>query len=110
MTRQIHLDDHDEALAEAARSAIDAAFRQARMPAAVAKRIASRATSYRNRGRDGANRRHHFQGVCEASGAPLERAQAGLDELDPVLGYAGPVHLVSKKADSSGGYSCGLCQ
>ena len=109
MPRQIMLDDHDEALAELARAVIELAVNRAHRPSGVAKRIAMKATALRNRGRKAAIRRTPFPGVCEVSGLSLARAHADLDELDPVLGYFGPVRWVCKKANNSGKSTCGQC-
>ena len=85
----LELSDHDEKLADEARTAIRAAVGQAHAPAAVAKRIVAEAMKHRNRGRRAAKKRFPFAGVCEASGAPLNESDAVLDELEPELGYNG---------------------
>lgn len=105
----LELEDHDKILADNARAAIRYAVGKARAPIAVAKRIVAEAMKHRNRGRQAAIRRHPFRGVCEASGAPLERVDAVLDELEPERGYAGAVRWVCPKANSSGKRSCGVC-
>lgn len=109
MPRQIILDDHDEALAELARAIIELAVNRAHRPSGVAKRIAMKATALRNRGRKAAIKRTPFTGVCAKSGLKLDRNHADLDEIDPVLGYLGPVQWVCRKANNSGKSSCGQC-
>lgn len=106
---QILLDRHDQKLFEAAVRGIGAAFRQAHKPAAVAKKIVSRAVRYRNQGRTAAKRRHPFQGVCEISGKRLLQIDAHLDELYPSEGFTGGVRWVCPKANNSGLRSCGGC-
>jgi len=105
----LELDDHDKALTETARAAIRDAVGKARVPMAVVKRIVAEAMKHRNHGRDAAIRRRPFKGVCEASGAPLERVDAVLDELEPERGYEGAVRWVCPKANGSGKRSCGVC-
>lgn len=105
----IRLDAHDDALVKVAVAAMQEAFRSAHAPAAVAKRITVMAVRQRNRGRAGAIRQHPFQGVCEASGLPILRHDAVLDELEPERGYLGPVRWVCHKANNSGKRSCGQC-
>ena len=105
----LDLGDHDQELAENARRAIREAVRQARAPVAVAKRIVAEAMKHRNRGRSTAINRHRFKGICEASGAPLKKVDAVLDELEPERGYAGAVRWVCLKANGSGRRSCGVC-
>jgi hypothetical protein len=109
MPRHIHLDEHDEAIANLVRAVIDQAMAQSHQPSAVAKRIVVRAMAHRNQGRRAAIKKHPFAGCCEASGLPIERHDADLDELDPTLGYAGGVRWVCKKANNSGRHSCGKC-
>ncbi len=109
MARQIQLDEHDEALAELVRAMIDTAVRIAHRPSGVVKRITAKAVARRNRGRKAAMKRYPFAGKCEVSGRPLCREHADLDELDPVLGYNGPVRWVCKKANNSGTSTCGGC-
>lgn len=109
MPRQIHLDEHDESLAELVRAMIDQAVARAHQPSGVAKRIAAKAIACRNNGRDAAISRYPFKGICEVSGLPIEEQDADLDELEPELGYAGRVRWVCKKANNSGTRSCGKC-
>jgi len=99
------LDEHDRALVETVRQAMDKALRKSHTPTAVAKRIAVLAVRQRNKGRAAAKRRHPFAGICEASGRPLAVEHADLDELDPELGYAGRVRWVCKRANNSGKHS-----
>jgi hypothetical protein len=109
MARRIELDDHDEAKAEAVRKLIDDVIRESHNPVAVAKRIAQRATYHRNKGRDAAIKRYPFRGICEASGLPIDRSIAALDELEPEKGYAGKLRWVCQKANGDGKGSCGRC-
>jgi hypothetical protein len=103
------LDPHDEALVSAAKAAIEEAIASAHVPVAVIKRIVAFTVRHRNRGRADAIKRHPFKGICEASGKPLDRSHAHLDELEPELGYAGKVRWVCPRANNSGKYSCGGC-
>ena len=105
----LELDRHDQALFDAARMEIRAAIENARYPAAVAKKLVAEAMKHRNRGRHKAIKSYPFQGVCEASGKPLDRVDAVLDELDPELGYNGRLRWVCPKANHSGRRSCGHC-
>lgn len=105
----LKLNSHDEALVNAAIEAIKAAKSQAHTPVAVIKKIGAFVMRQRNRGRDAAIRKHPFTGICEASGAPLDRKHAHLDEIEPELGYSGPVRWVCPKANNSGRFSCGNC-
>lgn len=107
--RKIILNQHDEALVNAAFAAMHMAVESAHRPAAVARRISVLATGYRNRGRDAARRRYPFKGMCEASGLPLALEDADLDERETQLGYAGRLRWVCKKANNSGKRSCGGC-
>jgi hypothetical protein len=106
----LQLDEHDRALTELVRAAIDSAIANAHMRSAVAKRIAVVAMGHRNNGRNAAIRRYPFKNICEVSGAPLAREHADLDELDPELGYAGRLRWVCKLANNSGKASCGVCK
>jgi hypothetical protein len=110
MARKLQLDEHDEALVDLVRMAMDCAILHAHMPVAVAKRITTLAVRHRNRGRQAAMKRHPFTGVCEASGLALDFAHAHLDELEPELGYAGRVRWVCQRANNSGKHSCGGCK
>ncbi len=92
----IRLSQHDQELFERAVAAIRQAIVEAEMPPAVAKKIAAESMRHRNRGRSRARRRHEFQGICEASGLPLDKADAVLDELEPEKGYAGRVRWVCR--------------
>lgn len=105
----LNLDEHDYALVDVARAAIRAAVANANMPSAVAKRIVSEAVRHRNKGRADAIKRHPFQGICEASGLPLDDCDKVLDELEPEKGYAGKVRWICHKANNSGTRSCGGC-
>jgi hypothetical protein len=105
----IKLDSHDEVLVKTAVAAMREAFRAAHAPAGVAKRIVVAAVRQRNRGRSVAIRKHPFKGVCEASGQPILRHDAVLDELDAARGYFGRVRWVFYKANNSGKRSCGGC-
>jgi len=104
------LTEGDAALVAVVKAALDAAILSARQPSLVAKRIHALATRHRNKGRAAAIRRHPFGGVCEASGRPLAREHAHLDELDPELGHAGVVRWVCPRANNSGRFSCGACE
>ena len=103
------LDKHDQALVEKVRASIKKAITDAHLPVAVVKRIVSIAVNHRNIGRDAAIARHPFRGVCEASGLPLDRKHAHLDEMEPEIGYAGKVRWVCPRANNSGKHSCGGC-
>jgi hypothetical protein len=105
----LRLDKHDEVLVEQTKRAIQTAVASANMPSAVAKRIVTVAMKHRNKGRSEAMKRQPFKGVCEASGKPLEKKDAVLDELEPEKGYAGKVRWVCPKANNSGKRSCGVC-
>ena len=106
----IQLDEHDRALVGLVKTAIEAAISSANVPVAVAKRIVSIAMKHRNRGRSAAVRRYPFGGVCEASGQPIAREHAELDEQDPELGYKGRLRWVCQKANNSGTHTCGVCK
>jgi hypothetical protein len=108
-TTTLKLSPHDQALVDAAVTAMRSAFENAHAPPAVAKRIAVLAVRQRNKGRAAAIRRHPFCGVCEQSGRPLQRQDAVLDEVEPERGYAGRVRWVCHKANNSGKRSCGAC-
>ena len=54
-------------------------------------------------------KRHPFRGICEASGKPLDKVYAVLDECEPEKGYSGKVRWVCQKANNSGKHSCGFC-
>jgi len=110
MSRRLQLDEHDQALVEVVRAAMDAAVLGAHAPSAAAKRLTVLAVRHRNRGRAEAKKRHPFAGVCEASGLPLNFEHAHLDELQPELGYAGQVRWVCQRANNSGKHSCGACK
>jgi hypothetical protein len=105
----ILLDDHDMALVTVAHAAMRAAMAEAHCRSAVTRRIASLAVRYRNRGRKAAIKAKPFAGICEASGWPLDDRDKVLDEIDPELGYAGPLRWVCPKANNSGPRSCGGC-
>src|SRR6266705_2873998 len=98
----ITLEDHDAALVEVVKAAMDSGMLRAHRPSAVAKRIAVLAVRHRNIGRKAAMKRHPFGGVCEASRQPLAFEHAVLDELEPELGYAGGVRWVCQRANNSG--------
>jgi hypothetical protein len=105
----IKLNDNDSKLVRKARSIIKEAYESAYKPAAVARSIASYAVKFRNRGRPEAIKRHPFEGICEASGKPLDDRDKVLDELEPEKGYRGEVRWVCPKANNSGRRSCGGC-
>lgn len=107
--QMLTLNAHDEELVAVAKAAIEKAIAAAHVPVAVTKRISAFAVRHRNRGRTAAIRRHKFNGVCEASGKPLDRRHAHLDEIEPELGYAGKVRWVCPRANNSGTFSCGGC-
>lgn len=109
-TAVLNLDEHDRALVELARAVLDQAVLQAHSPSGVSKRLTSLAVRHRNKGRAAARRRYPFNGVCEASGQPLDAAHAHLDEPDPELGYAGRLRWVCPRANNSGNHSCGVCK
>jgi hypothetical protein len=106
----LKLDAHDQALVATIQAAMTGAISTAHTPVAVAKRISVLATALRNRGRDAARKRHPFKGICEASGMPLDRRHAELDEMEPELGYAGKLRWVCSRANNSGTHSCGGCK
>ena len=105
----LKLDEHDRALVERVQSAMKEAILNAHLPVAVAKRISVLATAQRNRGRNAAIRRYPFKGICEASGLPLGKEHAELDEMEPELGYDGKLRWVCQRANNSGKHSCGRC-
>ena len=105
----LNLDDHDQAIVSLVRSAMARAISDAHAPIAVAKRISVLATAQRNKGRDVAIRRYPFRGICEASGRPLDKDHAELDEIEPELGYGGKLRWVCQRANKSGKHSCGGC-
>jgi hypothetical protein len=105
----LNLDQHDIDLVKGVKAALDAAIAQAHQPIGVAKRVHSLAARHRNKGRAAAMRRHPFAGICEASGLPLERKHAQLDELEPELGFRGKVRWVCSVANNNGKHSCGRC-
>jgi hypothetical protein len=109
MVRKIELDDFDESNAESVRKQIDEVIAKSHNPVAVAKRIAQRATYHRNKGREAAIKRYPFKDTCEASGLPIDRSIASLDELEPEKGYAGKLRWVCQKANGDGKGSCGKC-
>jgi hypothetical protein len=106
----LKLDAHDQALVATVQAAMRGAISTAHTPVAVAKRIGVLATALRNRGRDVARKRHPFKGICEASGMPLDKKHAELDEMEPELGYAGKLRWVCSRANNSGTHSCGGCK
>ena len=106
----LKLDSHDEALAEAVKRSFKNAISKAHSPIAVIKRISAFTVRHRNQGRLAAMKRHSFTGICEASGASLDRKHAHLDELEPEIGYSGQVRWVCPRANNSGTFSCGVCR
>ncbi len=110
MIKKLKLDAHDTALVTLVKATLDAAIASAHAPSAVAKRLHSLAARHRMKGRAAAMKRHPFNNVCEASGAPLDKKYAQLDELDPEKGYAGRLRWVCSVANNSGRHSCGVCQ
>jgi len=109
MKKQFELDEHDNVLVEQVRKAIKEAYSVAHSPPGVARRMQGVAINYKMRGRTQAMKRYPFAGICEASGLPLERSIAALDELDPLLGYSGPLRWVCAKANGNGRGTCGKC-
>lgn len=109
MKRKIVLDDHDEALMLEAKAAILKACSLAHSLHGVARCLHSVASGQRRKGYHAAVKKHPFQGICEISGEPLEQIHAQLDELDPLLGYSGPVRWVCGKANGNHKHSCGRC-
>jgi hypothetical protein len=107
--RKIELDPHDEALMQAARAAIVDACNNAHSSSAVARCLHSVASGIRRRGYAKAVKKYPFKNICEKSGLALTRDHAQLDELDPMLGYEGPVRWVCAKANGNGKRSCGGC-
>ncbi|WP_347261141.1 hypothetical protein [Rudaea sp.] len=106
----LELNDDDKKLVSRVERAIEKAIASANAPVAVIKRIVTIAVRHRNKGRNAAIKRHPFQGICENSKRPLDRAHAHLDEIRSELGYAdGNVRWVCPKANNSGMYSCGGC-
>jgi len=105
----LNLDEHDKALVAAVQAAMQTALTDAHTPIVVAKRISVLATAQRNRGRREAIKRRPFKGICEASGKPLERQHAELEQMETELGYAGKLRWVCQRANNSGKHSCGSC-
>lgn len=103
--RQVVLNEHDETLAENVAAAIRRAYDGAHKPIAVARRIVSIAVGYRNKGRSAARKRP-FNGVCEATGRPLERRDAVLDEMNVEAGYLGEVRWTCPRCNNSGLQTC----
>jgi hypothetical protein len=106
----LKLDTHDQALVAILQAAMKDAISKAHMPAGVAKRISVLATALRNRGRNAARKGYPFKGTCEASGLPLDKKHAELDEMEPELGYEGKLRWVCSRANNSGTHSCGACK
>lgn len=109
MTRKLNLDNHDEALANAARKVIDDAVAKAHNPIGVAKRIVVRAVQHRNKGRNSAKKRYPFKGICEISGLPIDKIIASLDEMESEKGYSGKIRWICQKANNDGPGTCGKC-
>jgi hypothetical protein len=109
MTRKIELDEHDECLTVEVRKAIDEVIAKANNPIAVARRIGVIATGRRNKGREAAMKRYPFKGVCEASGLPIDKSIASLDEVETEKGYTGKLRWVCQKANNDGKGTCGKC-
>lgn len=105
----LKLDEHDQALVSAVQSTMQKAVLDAHIPIVVAKRISVLATAQRNKGRREAIKRIPFRGICEASGRPLERQHAELEQMEQELGYAGKLRWVCQRANNSGKHSCGKC-
>jgi hypothetical protein len=108
--RQLELDVNDEALVERVLAVIDEAVQKAHQPDALAKHIIALAARYRDRGRTTAMKLHRFEGVCEATGLPLDRKHAILEDLEPQHGYVGRVRWVCQRAHDGGKHSCGGCK
>jgi hypothetical protein len=104
----LKLDDHDCTIVSAVKAAMDKAFADAHAPTAVAKRISVLATARRNKGRNAAIRKYPFRGICEASGKPLDKEHAELDEIESELGYAGKLRWLCQRANNSGKHSIPL--
>ena len=105
----LNLDEHDQTLVTEFRAAMMAALTRAHNRTAVAKRISVLATAQRNRGRRAALARFPFKGICEASGLPLAREHAELEQMEPELGYSGKLRWVCQRRNNSGTHSCGGC-
>lgn len=106
----IDLDEHDQKLFERVRKSIEDAYNEAHIRSAVAKKIASRATYFRNKGRLQAIRQHPFKGICEVpghNGGRLDKNDKHLDEIDPKRGYEGPVRWACPLGNNSGKRRCG---
>jgi hypothetical protein len=106
---KLPLDEHDKAIVATVQEAMANAIAKAHNPVAVSKRITALAVRNRNLGRKEAIKKYPFKGICEASGLPLDREHACLDEVEPWLGYKGKLRWVCPKANNSGKYSCGRC-
>lgn len=106
---RIELNKHDREIVDNIKGVIKEAYETANFPPAVVKSIISNAMKYRNKGRKVAISKHPFKWICEASGEPLKREDAHLDELEPEKGYYGRVRWVCPKANNSGTKSCGKC-
>src|SRR5260370_18052185 len=88
MIKKLKLDAHDTALVTLVKATLDAAIASAHAPSAVAKRLHSLAARHRMKGRAAAMKRHPFNNVCEASGAPIAKKYPQRDQLDPEKGDA----------------------
>lgn len=102
----LKLNNHDSDLCVTAIEVIRSAVKHAEVPQAVAKKIAAAAVRLRNKGRAAAIKSHPFQGVCEATGMPLDSVDKVLDEMDPEMGYSGKVRWICPKCNNSGKRSC----
>lgn len=100
------LDDHDSTLVRTVVEALRQALSNAHSRSGVIKRIVTVAVRERNQGRAAAIRRHPFRGTCEATGLPLDRRDAVLDEEEPERGYEGAVRWVCPRCNNSGRRSC----
>jgi len=105
----IRLSDRDTSLVQRVRAVVEEALREADVSTAVTKRLFAIMAKHRNRGRKPAMRRHPFFGICEASGKPLAREHAHLDEIIPEQGYEGPVRWTCPRGNGSGRHTCGGC-
>lgn len=105
----LNLDEHDQGLVSEFRDRMMGLLSKAHNQIAVAKRMHVLATAQRNQGRRAALAHNPFKGICEASGLPLAREHAELEQMEPELGYAGKLRWVCQRRNNSGKHSCGGC-